>query len=49
MSYMSTEGLYTVRNDIFNELKCLEREPLRYCKGDGKVTFTRPNIGQGDL
>ena len=20
----------------------LEREPLRYCSGDGKVTFTRP-------
>ena len=26
----------------FNILKLLEREPLKYCKCDGKVTFTRP-------
>ena len=25
----------------FKELS-LEREPLKYCKGDGKVSFTRP-------
>ena len=34
----------TARDKTFKELKCLERGPLRYCKGDcnGKVTFTRP-------
>ena len=24
-----------------DELKYLEREPIRYYKGDGKITFTR--------
>ena len=35
-------GRITVRKKTFNDLKDLEREPLRYCKCDGKVTFTRP-------
>ena len=29
--------------------KGLEREPLRYCKGDGKVTFTRPFLMLGKM
>ena len=29
---------HTAQNQTFKELK----EPLRYCKGDGKVTFTKP-------
>ena len=33
---------FTVRKLTFNVLKLLEREPLRYCKCDGKVIFTRP-------
>ena len=27
----------------------MEREPLRYCKGDGKVTFTRPFLMLGKV
>ena len=27
----------------------LEREPLRYCKCDGKVTFTRPFLMLGKV
>ena len=32
------------------DLKDMEREPLRYCKGDGKghLYKTFPDIGQGD-
>ena len=30
-------------------LKDLEREPLRYCKCDGKVTFTRPFLMLGKV
>ena len=26
----------------FKDFKGFERETLRYCKGDGKFTFTRP-------
>ena len=33
---------FTVRKHTFNDLKPLEREPLRYWKCDGKVIFTRP-------
>ena len=29
--------------------KGLEREPLRYCKGDGKVTFIRPFLMLGKV
>ena len=32
----------TLHENRPKERKDLEREPLRYCKGDGKVTFTRP-------
>ena len=54
-SYMKTEWknvesqclvYYTVRKWTFNDLKDLEREPLRYCKCDGKVTFTRPFLAK---
>ena len=27
----------------------LEREPLRYCKGDGNVTFTKPFLMLGKV
>ena len=30
-------------------VKDLEREPLRYCKCDGKVTFTRPFLMLGKV
>ena len=30
----------TAQNYTFKELKALEREPLMYWKGDGKITFT---------
>ena len=43
----TAEGWCTVRKQTFNDLKRLEREPLRYCKCDGKVTF--PDVGQGDI
>ena len=33
----------------FAELKGLERESLMYCKGDGKVTFTRPLLENGTV
>ena len=33
--------MYAVRKQTFKELKPLERESLKYCKCDGKVTFTR--------
>ena len=36
--------LYTVQKKTFKELKCMEKEPLRSCKGDGKITFTRPLV-----
>ena len=41
--------VYTAHNWNFKKHKGLEREPLRYVKGDGEVTFTRPvpNVGQG--
>ena len=32
----------TLRTETFKVLEGLEREPLRHCKGDEKVTFTRP-------
>ena len=41
-AYVSLQGNGPLRN-------CLEREPLRYCKGDGNVTFTSLDVGQGDL
>ena len=31
------------------DLKDLEREPLRHCEGDGKVTFTRPFLMLGKV
>ena len=34
---------------IFNNLKDLEREPLRHCEGDEKVTFTRPFLMLGKV
>ena len=40
---------FSVRKKTFKELKDLEREPLRYCKGDGKVTFTRPFLTLGKV
>ena len=43
------DGFYTVRKKTFNDLKDLEREPLRYCKCDGKVTFTRPFLMLGKV
>ena len=39
----------TARKLTFNDLKYLEREPLRYCEGDGKVTFTRPFLLLGKV
>ena len=33
----------------FNELKLLDREPLRYYKSDGKVIFTRPFLMLGKM
>ena len=33
--------IYTAHNYTFKEMKLLEREPFRYCRYDGKVTFTR--------
>ena len=35
----------------FKVLIDLEREPLEYCKGDGKCQLnkTSPDVGQGDL
>ena len=38
---ISLYKFYTARKYTFNELKKLEREPLRYFKYDGKVTCTR--------
>ena len=37
------------KKKTFNELKGLEREPLKYWKGDGKVTFTRPFLMLGNV
>ena len=39
--YALKKGPLTAGKQTFNELKLLEREPLRYCKYDGNVTFTR--------
>ena len=36
-----------IKQHSFNEL--LEREPLRYCKCDGKVIFTRPFLILGKV
>ena len=36
-----TPVITTAQNKTFKDLKDLEREPLRHCKGDEKVTFTR--------
>ena len=33
------EAMGTVRKYTFQEIKGLEREPFRYCKGDENVTF----------
>ena len=38
----------TARKQTY-DLKDLEREPLRYCKCDGKVTFTRPFLMLGKV
>ena len=51
-TYMQT--LYSgvnlsVRKYTFNELKLLKREPLRYCKCDVKVIFTRPFLVLGPV
>ena len=35
-------GNNRLRKLTFTEPKGLERETLRYCKNDGKVTFTKP-------
>ena len=35
------QRLYTSRSKTFNELKDIIRQPLRYCKGEVKVTITR--------
>ena len=42
INYSYDKRYYTAREYTFNDLKLLEREPLRYCKCDGKVIFTRP-------
>ena len=36
-----------MKKKTFKDLKDLEREPLRHCEGDGKVTFTRPFLMLG--
>ena len=41
--------LYTAQKYIFKELKDLKGEPLKYCKVDGKVTFTRPFLMFGKV
>ena len=38
-----------MRKYTFNVLKDLEREPLRYWKCDGKVTFTKPFLILGKV
>ena len=38
---MCSNGGSTARKHTFKELKYLEREPLRYWKGDGKVNCTK--------
>ena len=38
-----------VNNTARKDLKDLEREPLRHCGGDGKVTFTRPFLMLGKV
>ena len=38
-----------MRKKTYKEHKDLEREPLRYGKGDGKVTFTRPFLMLGKV
>ena len=40
---------HTAPKQTFKELKLLEREPLRYCKCDGDVTFTRPFLILGKV
>ena len=39
----------TVLKYTFKVLTDLEREPLRYWKGDGKVTFTKPFLMLGKV
>ena len=39
----------TAQKYTFNDLKLLEREPLRYCKCDGKVIVTRPFLRLGKV
>ena len=38
---MHFQGVGKCHCATFNVLEGLERESLRYCKGNGKVTFTR--------
>ena len=38
-----------MRKKTFKDLKDLESEPLRYGKGGGKVTFTRPFLMLGKV
>ena len=38
-----------MQEQTFMDLKDLEREPLRHCEGDGKVTFTRPFLRLGKV
>ena len=39
----------TAQKWTFNELNDLEKEPLRYWKGDGKVTFIGPFLMLGKV
>ena len=45
------KGGCTARKLTFKDLKDLEREPLRHCEGDGKVTFRDWSLitGRGGL
>ena len=50
-SYLHEITTYTVRKYTFKVpvLKDLEREPLRYWKGNGKVTYTKPFLILGKV
>ena len=42
---------YMNLNDVISSVKfkIFEREPVRYCNGDGKVTFMRPFLMLGKV